>query len=124
MRSLYNTKEYFYYRKILNSKEIIQMPIKEVLNDFFLENDKIPVKEKESIKKIIYYQEERVIVFKSLIGDIMYENLYEANCKLIDAFINNTDRSEVHYSLDGEGMKKEFYKLYFENGYSEFRGVR
>ena len=72
-----------------------------------------------------YTNLDRITVnFTDLSEDIMYENLYEANCKLIDAFINNTDRSEVHYSLDGEGMKKEFYKLYFENGYSEFRGVR
>ncbi|MHA2430333.1 MAG: MBL fold metallo-hydrolase [Promethearchaeota archaeon] len=77
MRSLYNTKEYFHYKKLMESNNIDQIPINDVLDDFFLKNDKIPNKEKKSIKKIIYYQEERVIVIKSLIGDIMYENLEE-----------------------------------------------
>jgi len=77
MRSLYNTKEYFQYKKLIESKNLDQIPINDVLDDFFLKNDKIPHKEKKSIKKIIYYQEERVIVIKSLIGDIMYENLEE-----------------------------------------------
>ncbi|MFX1359369.1 MAG: MBL fold metallo-hydrolase, partial [Promethearchaeota archaeon] len=77
MRSLYNTKEYFHYKKLMESKNIDQIPFNNVLDDFFLKNNKIPHKEKKSIKKIIYYQEERVIVIKSLIGDIMYENLEE-----------------------------------------------
>ncbi|MFX1492953.1 MAG: MBL fold metallo-hydrolase [Promethearchaeota archaeon] len=77
MRSLYNTKEYFHYKKLIESSKIDQCPINDVLDDFFLRNDKIPVKEKKSIKKVIYYQEERVIVIKSLIADIMYENLEE-----------------------------------------------
>ncbi|MFX1589409.1 MAG: MBL fold metallo-hydrolase [Promethearchaeota archaeon] len=77
MRSLYNTKEYFHYKKLIDSNKIDQCPINDVLDDFFLKNEKIPVKEKKSIKKIIYYQEERVIVIKSLIADIMYENLEE-----------------------------------------------
>ena len=77
MRSLYNTKEYFHYKKLMVSNKIAQIPINDVLDDFFLKNDKIPHKEKNSIKKIIYYQEERVIVIKSLIGDIMYDNLEE-----------------------------------------------
>lgn len=77
MRSLYNTKEYFHYKKLIESGKIDQCPINDVLDNFFLRNDKIPVKEKKSIKKIIYYQEERVIVIKSLIADIMYENLEE-----------------------------------------------
>ena len=77
MRSLYNTKEYFHYKKLMESNNIDQLPFNDVLDDFFLKNDKIPHKEKKSIKKIIYYQEERVIVIKSLIGDIMYENLEE-----------------------------------------------
>ncbi len=77
MRSLYNTKEYFHYKKLMGSNKIAQIPINDVLDDFFLKNDKIPHKEKNSIKKIIYYQEERVIVIKSLIGDIMYDNLEE-----------------------------------------------
>ncbi|MFX0027226.1 MAG: MBL fold metallo-hydrolase, partial [Candidatus Hermodarchaeota archaeon] len=77
MRSLYNTKEYFHYKKLIESNKIDQCPINDVLDDFFVSNDKIPHKEKKSIKKIIYYQKERVIVIKSLIADIMYENLEE-----------------------------------------------
>ncbi|GAH01887.1 unnamed protein product, partial [marine sediment metagenome] len=54
---------------------IPQMPIKEVLHDLLVENQDIPLKEKKSIGKVIYYKKERVIVVKSLIGDKMYENL-------------------------------------------------
>ena len=75
MRSLYHSKEYFQYLKLIKSSNIPQLPIKDVLNDLFLENEDIPLKEKKSIGKIIYYQKERVIVVKSLIGDLMYENL-------------------------------------------------
>lgn len=75
MRSLYHNKEYFKYLKLIKSDNIAQKPIKEVLHDFLLENQDIPMKEKKSIGKIIYYYKERVIVIKSLIGDKMYENL-------------------------------------------------
>jgi len=75
MRSLYHTKEYFQYLKLIKSSNIPQIPIKDVLNDLLLENEDIPLKEKKSIGKIIFYQKERVIVVKSLIGDRMYENL-------------------------------------------------
>jgi len=75
MRSLYHTKEYFQYLKLIKSSNIVQQPIKDVLNDLLLENEDIPLKEKKSIGKIIYYQKERVIVVKALIGDMMYENL-------------------------------------------------
>ncbi len=75
MRSLYHTKEYFQYLKLIKSSNIPQLPIKDVLNDLILENEDIPLKEKKSIGKIIYYQKERVIVVKALIGDMMYENL-------------------------------------------------
>jgi len=75
MRSLYHTKEYFQYLKLIKSSNIPQLPIKDVLNDLLLENEDIPLKEKKSIGKIIYYQKERVIVVKALIGDKMYENL-------------------------------------------------
>jgi len=75
MRSLYHTKEYFQYLKLIKSSNIPQLPIKDVLNDLLLENEEIPLKEKKSIGKIIYYQKERVIVVKALIGDKMYENL-------------------------------------------------
>ena len=75
MRSLYHSREYFQYLKLIKSKNITQKPIKEVLRDFLLENQDIPMKEKKSIGKLIYYQKERVIVVKSLIGDKMYEHL-------------------------------------------------
>ncbi len=75
MRSLYRTKEYFQYLKLIKSRNIPQMPIKEVLHDLLVENQDIPLKEKKSIGKVIYYKKERVIVVKSLIGDKMYENL-------------------------------------------------
>ncbi|MBY9014387.1 MAG: MBL fold metallo-hydrolase [Candidatus Lokiarchaeota archaeon] len=75
MRSLYHSREYIQYLKLIKSDNITQKPIKEVLHDFLLENQDIPMKEKKSIGKIIYYHKERVIVVKSLIGDKMYENL-------------------------------------------------
>ena len=75
MRSLYHNKEYFQYLKLINSNKIPQLPIKDVLNDLLFKNEVIPLKEKKSIGKIIYYQKERVIVVKSLIGDMMYEQL-------------------------------------------------
>jgi Cft2 family RNA processing exonuclease len=75
MRSLYHSREYIQYLKLIRSNNIKQKPIKEVLQDFLLENKDIPTKEKKSIGKIIYYQKERVIVVKSLIGDKMYEHL-------------------------------------------------
>ncbi len=75
MRSLYQSREYIQYLKLIKSGNIKQKPIKEVLHDFLLENQDIPMKEKKSIGKIIYYHKERVIVVKSLIGDKMYEHL-------------------------------------------------
>jgi len=75
MRSLYNTREYNHYLNIIKNKNVSQMPINEVLTDLFSKNNLVPFKEKEAIGKIIYYQVERVIVVKSLIGDKMYANL-------------------------------------------------
>ncbi|MFX1496080.1 MAG: MBL fold metallo-hydrolase [Promethearchaeota archaeon] len=116
MRSLYNTKEYFYYKKILKSEHIIQMSIKEVLDDFFLKNEKVPVKEKESIKKIIYYQEERVIVLKSLIGDIMYENLKELVKKYGWYFyITGVHVGSSDLSIAIDKIEKRFDETYFNN---------
>ena len=75
MRALYKTKEYRYYLKLIKSENISQTPIRDVLNDFFFKNTLIPIEEKKGIKKIIYYEKEKIIVIKSLIGDDMYENL-------------------------------------------------
>ena len=75
MRALYNTKEYNQYLKLIKSNEIPQMTIRKVLDDLFLKDKLVPIEEKKGIKKVIYYQKEKVIVIKSLIGDEMYENL-------------------------------------------------
>ncbi|MFW9781050.1 MAG: MBL fold metallo-hydrolase, partial [Candidatus Heimdallarchaeota archaeon] len=75
MRALYKTKEYNHYMKMIKSKELPQISIMEVLDDFFQKDKLVPIEEKRSIKKVIYYQKEKVIVIKSLIGDDMYENL-------------------------------------------------
>ena len=77
MRNLYHTKEYFRYNQIMKSNNIPQKPIQYVLKDFFLNDRTVPLKEKKAVRRIIYYEEERVIVVKSLIGDQMYENLEE-----------------------------------------------
>jgi radical SAM superfamily enzyme YgiQ (UPF0313 family) len=47
----------------------------------------------------------------------MYEELYKANCILIDAYVKNTGDG------DAEEMKKAFYEVYF-NHEVDFRGVR
>ena len=47
----------------------------EIDRDFFHKYEDIPLKEKKGIRKVIYYNKEKVIVLKSLIGDKMYENL-------------------------------------------------
>jgi predicted metal-dependent RNase len=75
MRALYRTKEYNHYLKLIKSKEIPQMTIRDVLDDLFLKNKLVPIEEKRGIRKIIYYHKEKVVVIKSLIGDKMYENL-------------------------------------------------
>lgn len=75
MRSLYRTKEYNKYLKLIKSKQLAQTPMKDVLDDFFLKNKLIPLEEKTGIRKIIYYQQEKVIVLKSLIADEIYANL-------------------------------------------------
>ncbi|MBD3214477.1 MAG: MBL fold metallo-hydrolase [Candidatus Lokiarchaeota archaeon] len=75
MRPLYKTKEYHKYLNIIKSNNITQKDIKETLVHFVSQNKAVPKKEKEAIRKIIYYEDEKVIVIKSLIGDKMYENL-------------------------------------------------
>ena len=75
MRPLYRTKEYIDYLKLIKSEEISQLDIKTLLKDLFFKDELIPVEEKKGVRKIIYYQKEKVIVVKSLIGDELYENL-------------------------------------------------
>lgn len=75
MRSLYHTKEYFKYRNIMKADRVPQMSISKLLHDFFFKNKLVPVEEKNAVRKILYYEKERVVVVKSLIGDDMYKNL-------------------------------------------------
>ncbi|MFX0059744.1 MAG: MBL fold metallo-hydrolase [Candidatus Heimdallarchaeota archaeon] len=116
MRPLYHTKEYFQYSKLIKSENVIQKDIMKVLDDFFLKYNKIPIKEKKSIKKIIYYQDEGVIVIKSLIGDIMYENLDN----LVKTYgwyfyITGVPVGESEISIAIDKIEKRFTDDYFNN---------
>ena len=48
MRPLYHTKEYFQYRKLINSNKIPQIEINQLLDDFFLKYENVPIKEKKA----------------------------------------------------------------------------
>ncbi len=116
MRSLYNTKEYFQYLKLIKSSNIPQMPIKEVLHDLLGENQDIPLKEKKSIGKIIYYKKERVIVVKSLIGDKMYENLKSLVKKYGWYFyITGVPVGASQISVAIDKIERKFDENYFKN---------
>ena len=52
MRSLYHTKEYFQYYKLINSENITQVDFKTVIDDIFQNNTLIPEKEKKSIRML------------------------------------------------------------------------
>lgn len=115
MRPLYKTKEYHKYLSFINSKNITQKDIEETLNHFLLENKAVPKKEKEAIRKIIYYKDEKVIVIKSLIGDKMYENL-EHLVKSYGWYFYITGvpvgKSEVSIAVDK--IEKSYDSSYFE----------
>ncbi|MFX0042480.1 MAG: MBL fold metallo-hydrolase [Candidatus Hodarchaeota archaeon] len=115
MRPLYHTKEYFQFIKLIKSKGIPQVPIKEVLEDFFNKYEVIPIKEKKSIRKVIYYIKEKVIVVKSLIGDKMYENL-ESLVKKYGWYFYITGvpvgSSEISLAIDR--IEKKFNQDYFK----------
>ncbi len=116
MRGLYKTKEYFKYFKTINSKKIPQIPIKEVIDDIFLKNKLIPLKEKKAIKKIIYYQEEKVIVVKSLIGDKMYESLNKIVQKYGWYFyITGVPVGDSEISIAVDKIEKRFDSDYFKS---------
>jgi len=116
MRSLYNTKEYFQYLKIMQSKKIPQLPIKDVLNDLFFKNDLIPVKEKNSIKSVIYYEDKRVIVVKALVGDHLYENLENLVKKYGWYFyITGVPVGKSDISIAIDNVKKRYDSTYFKN---------
>ena len=116
MRALYNTKEYNQYLKLIKSNEIPQMAINDVLDDLFLKDKLVPIEEKKGIKKIIYYQKEKVIVIKSLIGDEMYENL-EKLVKKYGWYFYITGvpvgKSELCIAIDK--IEKRFKTGYFSN---------
>jgi len=116
MRSLYNTKEYNYYLNIIKNKNVPQMPIKEVLTEFFSEKILVPVKEKQAIGKIIYYQSEKVIVVKSLIGDKMYANLKKLVLKYGWYFyITGVPVGSSKISIAIDKIEKRFSDDYFED---------
>ena len=116
MRSLYRTKEYFQYFKLIKSRNIPQMPIKDVLHDLLVENQDIPLKEKKSIGKFIYYKKERVIVVKSLIGDKMYENLKSLVKKYGWYFyITGVPVGASQISVAIDKIERKFDENYFKN---------
>jgi len=116
MRSLYHSREYIQYLKIIKSDNIKQKPIKEVLHDFLLKNPDIPMKEKKSIGKLIYYQKERVIVVKSLIGDKMYKHLKSMVKKYGWYFyITGVPVGESDISIAIDKIEKKFDINYFKN---------
>ncbi|MHA2180370.1 MAG: MBL fold metallo-hydrolase [Promethearchaeota archaeon] len=116
MRSLYHTKEYRHYLKLIKSHNISQNSAKEVIIDFFNKDNLVPIEEKKGIRKIIYYQKERVMVVKSLIGDEMYENL-EKLVKKYGWYFYITGvpvgKSELCIAIDK--IKKRFDEDYFSN---------
>ncbi len=116
MRNLYHTKEYFQYLKLIKSRNIPQMPIKDVLHDLYVENQDIPLKEKKSIGKFIYYKKERVIVVKSLIGDKMYENLKSLVKKYGWYFyITGVPVGASQISVAIDKIERKFDENYFKN---------
>jgi len=116
MRALYRTKEYNHYLKLIKSKSIPQMPIEDALNDLFLKDNLVPIEEKKSIRKIIYYHEEKVIVIKSLIGDEMYENLDNLVQKYGWYFyITGVPVGKSELCLTIDKIEKRFDVEYFSN---------
>jgi Cft2 family RNA processing exonuclease len=116
MRSLYHTREYFQYFKLMNSQNIPQTDFEKVIKDIFLNNTLIPEKEKKSIRKIIYYEKERVIVIKSLNADIMYEHLESLVKKYGWYFyITGVPVGESDISLAIDKIEKRWDETYFQN---------
>ncbi len=116
MRSLYHTKEYFRYFKLIKSKNVIQMNILEVLNDFFNKNTLVPIEEKKSVRNIIYYKKEKVIVVKALNGDKMYDNLEKLVKKYGWYFyITGVPVGKSDISLAIDKIEKRYDSTYFRN---------
>lgn len=116
MRSLYHTKEYFQYAKLIKTKNVNQMDILKVLNDFFHNNTLVPIEEKKSIRNIIFYREEKVIVVKALNGDKMYDNLE----KLVKNYgwyfyITGVPVGKSDISLAIDKIERKYDSTYFNN---------
>ncbi|MHA1509183.1 MAG: hypothetical protein ACTSO6_10825 [Promethearchaeota archaeon] len=60
--SAYKVRSYSEKMKLMESKEIPQKPISDVLNHLFTENKEISAKTKNSISKIIYSPNDRIII--------------------------------------------------------------
>ncbi len=116
MRPLYRTKEYRKYINLIKKKNIPQVPILEVLKDFFYEFTSIPIKEKKAIEKINYYEEDKVIVIKSFIGDQMYNHLTELVEKYGWYFyITGVSVGESKISLAIDKIERKFEENHWQN---------
>lgn len=65
-----------------------------------------------------------VVNFTDMSEESMYEELYRANCELIDDFVGKSKSSGEYYSTDPELMKEQFYTVYFTEDHTSFRGAR
>ncbi|MBY9008656.1 MAG: hypothetical protein KGD74_02165, partial [Candidatus Lokiarchaeota archaeon] len=72
--SAYKVKSYSEKMTLMEKKEIPQKPIKDVLNHLFTENEEITAKTKNSISKIIYSPNDRIIILITNFGqDIIWK---------------------------------------------------
>ena len=72
--SSYKVRSYSEKMKLMESKEIPQKPIRDVLNHLFTENEEITAKTKNSISKIIYSPSDRIIILITSSGqDIIWK---------------------------------------------------
>ena len=60
--SSYKVRSYSEKMKLMESKEIPQKPIIDVLNHLFTKNEEITTKTKNSISKIVYSPNDRIII--------------------------------------------------------------
>ncbi len=116
IRPLYHTKEYRYYLKLIKSQQVNQIPIRDVLDDLFSKSELVPLEEKRSIKKIIYYQTEKCIVIKAFLGDEMYANLENLVKKYGWYFyITGVPVGKSDISIAIDKVKKRYDEKYFSN---------
>ncbi|MFX1328733.1 MAG: MBL fold metallo-hydrolase [Promethearchaeota archaeon] len=116
MRPLYQTKEYRYYLKLIKTQQVSQIPIRDVLDDLFSKSELVPLEEKRSIKKIIYYQTEKCIVIKAFLGDEMYANLENLVKKYGWYFyITGVPVGKSDISIAIDKVEKRYDEKYFSN---------